>query len=210
MRMLRTLIAAMLAAALAACADHGRAPDPVLETPDGPVPVHPLPGGEARLLLAVPTLSEDGFDGLLAVHPAGRYREERGRWSAPDARFATAGMLLSESTAGPPPTDPRDPRDVPAAFPELAHFRPGPAEIVATRNALGPAQWRRATLGTATCVLFLQRWGGEAPQAPATTLAGYYCAPPGAVLTPGNAEAAVQAIGLRPARPALSLPETPA
>lgn len=201
----RTFIALGLVAALAACVDSGPGDGPVAETPEGTIPVRPVPAAASRLVLAVPTLAGADFVGGLVTSPSGRYREERGAWLAGE-QAPTAGMVLSESRGGPPLTDPRDPRDIPAAFPELAHFRPGPAELIATANALGPAQWRRATLGTATCVLFLQRWGGDTQQAAASTLAGYYCAPPGAVLTPGNAEAVVQGIGLRPASTAPSEP----
>ncbi|MGE4218344.1 MAG: hypothetical protein AB7G39_02755 [Alphaproteobacteria bacterium] len=204
--MMRTIAALALAAASAACADSGPGPGPVAETPEGPIPVQPVPAAASRLVLAVPTLAGGGFTGGRVVSPSGRYREERGAWEAGGRPAATAGMVLSESRAGPPLTDPQDPADVPPAFPELAHFHPGPADLVATTNALGPVKWRRAALGTATCVLFLQRWGSDAQQAPASTLAGYYCAPPGAVLTPGNAEAVVQGVGLHPASTALSEP----
>src|SRR3546814_4411021 len=85
---------------------------------------------------------------------------ETGEWAGPGHLRATAAMILSESAAGPPPTDPHDPEEVIDLFPAFNARRAGVGLLVDSQNTLGPVHWRRAKIGTTTCVLFLQRWDG--------------------------------------------------
>lgn len=162
---------------------------------DDPTVIAPA---ESRLKLAVPTLEGGTVLFRRFVVEPGRVIEETGEWAGPGRLPATAAMILSESAAGPPPTDPHDPEEVVDLFPAFDARRAGVGLLVDSQNTVGPVHWRRAKIGTTTCVLFLQRWGGAGPQAPASTLSGYYCAPPGHILSPGAAETVIRSVGLKP------------
>ncbi len=157
-----------------------------------------LSGQDTRLVMKVSTLLGGTGDYRRYVSPDGRYVEEDAEWRGPGESGARGGLLLSESSSGPPLYDPRDPRDIVDHWPVFRSRRPGFGRLRRSSNLLGPISWRRARVGTTDCVLFVQRFGGETPDAPTSSLSGYYCAAPGRTLDPDAAEAVLGAIGIRP------------
>ena len=161
-----------------------------------------LAPGETRLVLTVSTLPSQAA-ATRYVSGDGRYVEETARWGDPGLNKASAGIVLSQAQPAPPLTDPRKPDELVSLWPALRDKRPAFGNLVQSRNALGPVRWRRAAIGTAACVLFVQRWSDGDPGAPdgkPSTLSGYYCNPGGVPLAPGAAETVVRSITLRQGR----------
>jgi hypothetical protein len=178
-----------LAAALALLSACQASPPP---GPQGSLSV--LPAREARLTLAVPDLAGASRH-VLFRSVDGRYVEETAHWDGESSDKPRAGLRLSESSNGPPMTDPRDATDIIPSWTPLQDKRPAFAKAESTQNDLGPASWWRAGVGTSVCVLFLQRLQRPAPAA--ATLSGFYCNPPGLPLSPQAAVTVVRSIGLR-------------
>lgn len=168
---------------------------PVPGAPDGTVGW--ISSAEARLVLDLPTLAGGTVTRRRFTSADGRYVEEDAQWTGPTADPVSAGLLLSESTAGPPLTDAEDPRGPVHHWAVFRDRQRGFGELIGSRNVLGPVLWRRVQVGPTTCVAFLQRWTGATPSAPASTLIGYYCAAPGEALSPGEAETVVRSVGIR-------------
>ena len=161
-----------------------------------------LAPGETRLRLKVPTLPPEGA-ATRFTSADGRYVEETAKWGDPALNKASAGIVLSQAQPPPPLTDPKDLEGLTGRWSALRDKQPAFGKLVQTQNALGPALWRRAAIGTAACVLFVQRWPdgiAGAPDGKPTTLSGYYCNPGGVPLAPGAAETVVRSITLRQGR----------
>ncbi len=183
-----------------------RAPEPSPQVVVETGPAQGMPAGqvaairsaEARLTLALQTLHGGTVARRRFASADGRYREEDAHWTGPGESPVTAGMLLSESLAGPPISDAEDPAGV---VDHWAVFRGNDrtfGDLIGSENVLGPVLWRRSRVATTTCVVFLQRWMQNPLSGPASTLSGYYCAAPGEALTPGEAETVVQSLGISP------------
>ncbi len=125
-----------------------------------------------------------------------RHIEEDALWTGPGNNPVSAGMLLSESLAGPPVTDAEDPAEIVDHWAAFRGNRRTFGDLVGSKNALGSVLWRRSRVADSTCVVFLQRWSVNPPAGPASSLSGFYCAAPGETLTPGEAETVVQSLGI--------------
>ena len=170
--------------------------------PDTPRPdgrIIPISASESRFDFPVSTLTADGRFNLY-VSDNGEYLEETAQWTGQSFSEGEAGLLLSEAKAGPPLADPRDPAASFKLWPLLRGKTPALGALRETQNALGKVDWQRAAIGTAACVLFVQRWAGDASITDGSryaTLSGYYCNPPGETLSAEAAEGVVKALGLR-------------
>lgn len=72
--------------------------------------------------------------------------------------------------------------------------------LFASRNALGPVQWRRFVMGPRICVVFSQ--GVALDEEPPTRhVLGYYCAAAGDPLSDGQAETVVRAVRVQEGDP---------
>lgn len=158
-----------------------------------------LPNAKSRLGLAVSTLPGEAT-AVRYTSRDGRYIEETAAWGGTGYRNAFAGLSLSQASPAPPLTNPSDPEAVAKLWPTLREKQPAIGKLVQSRNSLGPVIWRRASIGTSACVLFVQRWAESDPAAPnakASNLSGFYCNAPGIPLAPGAAETVVRSISLR-------------
>ncbi len=159
----------------------------------------PISASESRFDFPVSTLASPGRFNLYASDN-GEYLEETAQWTGNSFKDGEAGLLLSEAKAGPPLADPADPAASFDLWPLLRGKTPAFGEVRQTENTLGNADWQRAAIGTAACVLFVQRWAGNASITdgnPYATLSGYYCNPPGETLSAEAAERVVKALDLR-------------
>src|SRR3546814_20371287 len=91
---------------------------------------------ESRLKLSLPTLEGGTVLFRRFVVEPGRVIEETGEWAGPGHLPATAAMILSESAAGPPPTDPHDPEEVIDLFPSFNARRAGVGLLVDSQTKL--------------------------------------------------------------------------
>ncbi len=161
--------------------------------------ITPISASESRFDFPVSTLPSPGRFNLYASNN-GEYLEETAQWTGKTFKDGEAGLLLSEAKAGPPLADPTDPAASFDLWPQLRGKTPAFGEVRQTENALGDADWQRAAIGTAACVLFVQRWTGNASITDGSryaTVAGYYCNPPGETLSADAAERVVKALDLR-------------
>lgn len=172
-----------------------------------------LARAEARLIFNAPALLQASQKTQQFKDQSGHFVEETSEWISDQTKTIIAGILLSESSVGPPITDAQDPQEVVQLWAVFRKQTPSFGAIKQSKNVLGPILWRRASIGTRACVVFLQRWsviGTLAPSAPITNLSGFYCRAPGAVFPPEIAENVIQSIGLRQNTPASTrLPTTP-
>lgn len=170
-------------------------PDPL--RPEGQI--IPISASESRFDFPVSTLASPGRFNLYTSN-SGEYLEETAQWTGKTFKDGEAGLLLSESKAGPPLADPANPAASFDLWPLLRGKAPAFGESRQTENALGKADWQRAAIGTAACVLFVQRWAGDASITDGSryaTLSGYYCNPPGETLSAEAAERVIKALDLR-------------
>lgn len=152
-----------------------------------------------RLEFALPGFRESAGDYARYRSEDGRYVEDFAEWRLDDN--TTAGLTLSVAQTGAPFTDPASPSESLAIWPQFARKRPSFGNPTTARNALGPASYQRVAVGTLTCVVFVQRWTAPEPRIAAggqATLSGYYCNPPGVLLTPDAALAVLRAVVLHP------------
>lgn len=159
----------------------------------------PISASESRFDFPVSTLASPGRFNLYASNN-GEYLEETAQWTGRTFKDGEAGLLLSEAKAGPPLADPADPAASFDLWPMLRGKTPAFGDVRQTENALGKADWQRAAIGTAACVLFIQRWAGNASITDGSryaTLSGYYCNPPGETLSAEAAEQVIKALDLR-------------
>lgn len=173
-------------------------PDPL--RPEGRI--IPISASESRFDFPVSTLASPGRFNLYASND-GAYLEETAQWTGKTFKDGEAGLLLSEAKAGPPLADPADPAASFDLWPLLRGKTPALGKPQQTQNALGNADWQRAAIGTAACVLFVQRWAGDASITDGSryaTLSGYYCNPPGETLSAVAAERVIKALDLRESR----------
>lgn len=162
----------------------------------------PISASESRFDFQVSTLATPGRFNLYTSN-SGDYLEETAQWTGRTFKDGEAGLLLSETKAGPPLADPTDPAASFELWPLLRGKTPAFGELQQTQNALGSADWQRAAIGTAACVLFVQRWAGDASITDGSryaTLSGYYCNPPGETLSAEAAERVIKALDLRESR----------
>jgi hypothetical protein len=155
-----------------------------------------IKSAQARLLLPLRVLNGGTVARRRFTSANGRYIEEDALWTGPVASPVTAGMLLSESRAGPPVTDAEDPAETANHWAAFRGKRKTFGDLVGSNNVLGPVLWRRSRAGATACVVFLQRWHQSPPAGPASLLSGFYCNAPGDTLSPGEAETVVQSIGI--------------
>lgn len=155
----------------------------------------------ARLGFRLPAFAEAGGTHSHYRSADGRYAESFAEWRLSDG--TTAGLALSTARGAAPITDPTLPAEILAIWPRFSGKRPALGKAAAMHNELGPVFYQRAAVGTQACVLFVQRWPEPDPRiAPAAraTLSGYYCNPPGVLLTPDAALIVLRAVALRPPR----------
>jgi hypothetical protein len=155
---------------------------------------------DTRLVFDIPTLAFADLSVRKFRDQTGVRVEEVGEWVASSEFNVIAGLVLSESSAGPPLTDPQDPEDIAQLWAVFGGQKASFGKLQQGQNLLGPALWRRMSVGTRACVAFLQRWTFAAHYAnePVTSLSGYYCNPPGRVLAPELAESVIRAVGIKP------------
>ena len=158
--------------------------------------VDKIDGSQARLTLPLQVLDDGKVLRRRFLSTDGRYIEEDALWTGTENNPVTAGMLLSESRAGPPVTDATDPTEIVEHWEVFRGKERTFDDLVGTTNILGPAYWRRAQTASKDCVVFLQRWTKNRPDGPISSLSGYYCAASGDTLTPGEAETIVQSVGI--------------
>ena len=155
-----------------------------------------IKSAQARLLLPLRVLNGGIVARRRFTSIDGRYIEEDALWTGPGASPVTAGMLLSESRAGPPITDAEDPAETADHWAAFRGKRKTFGDLIGSKNVLGPVLWRRSRVASTTCVVFLQRWYQSPPAGPASLLSGFFCNAPGETLTPGEAETVVQSLGI--------------
>lgn len=177
-----------------AAAKFARKPVAPGEIPSGRVIA--IKSAQARLLLPLRILNGGTVARRRFTSANGRYIEEDALWIGPGASPVTAGMLLSESRAGPPVTDAEDPAETADHWAAFRGKRKTFGDLIGSKNVLGPVLWRRSRIAATTCVVFLQRWYKSPPAGPASLLSGFYCNAPGETLTPGEAETVVQSLGI--------------
>lgn len=178
-----------------AAAATARQTSPRLPLPDGQVAI--IKTAQSRLVFELQTMIGGTVTRRKFTSTDGRYAEEDALWRGPGDGPVTAGMLLSESKVGPPISDAEDPAGTVDHWAAFRDRQRTFGDLIGSKNVLGPVRWRRARIGTTTCVTFLQRWRQSPPNGPASTLSGYYCAAPGESLSPGEAETVVQSLGIR-------------
>ncbi len=182
---------------------------------DGRPPGHTvwIDQGDARLIFNVPALAQINKSSRRFTDQSGQFVEEASEWDSNRAESVIAGLLLSEASVGSPLTDPQDPREVVQLWAVFRKQTPTFGTLNQSTNVLGPILWRRTSIGTRACVVFLQRWsviGSLAPTAPITNLSGYYCRAVGAVFPPEFAENVIKSVGLRQNSPKpFRFPTTP-
>lgn len=153
-----------------------------------------LPAADSRLSLPIQDLKSAPQSAIFRSADK-RYREEIKQWDDGPAK-PSAGLRLSETPSGPPLTDPQDPVDIIAGWPVLQDKRPAILEPDTAENDYGAARWWRVGLGTAVCVMFVQRLDRTPPAA--ATLSGYFCNPEGLPMSPDAAVTVVKSVRLRP------------
>lgn len=159
----------------------------------------PISASESRFDFPVSTLASPGRFNLYTSNN-GDYLEETAQWTGKTFKDGEAGLLLSEAKAGPPLADPTDPAASFKLWPLLRGKTPTLGKPQQSQNTLGKVDWQRAAIGTSACVLFVQRWAGDAAITDGSryaTLSGYYCNPPGETFSAEAAENVVKALGLR-------------
>lgn len=169
---------------------------------------------DTRLVFNMPELASAQLRVRRYRANTGELVEEIGEWHSLDGRNLIAGLFLSESAEGPPLTDPWDPNEIVAKWAAFKDQSPSYGPLHESTNVLGPVLWRRASIGTRACVVFLQRWsvlGRKQLSAPITALSGYYCNTPGDVFSPAMAERVVKSVGLglQPLPPLSGPPQPP-
>lgn len=170
-------------------------------TPDQARPagrIVPISASESRFDFPVSTLTSPGRFNVY-TSDKGDYLEETAQWTGQTFKDGEAGLLLSEAKAGPPLADPKDPAASFRLWPLLRGKTPTLGKLHQTQNTLGKVDWQRAAIGTSACVLFVQRWAGDASITDGSryaTLSGYYCNPPGETLSADAAENVVKVLGL--------------
>lgn len=158
-----------------------------------------VPPGAARLDFRLPAFAAAAGQHTRYTSTDRRYREDFAEWRLDDG--ATAGLTLSTATTGKPFSDPVQPADVLAIWPNFNDKRPAFGDPGTARNDLGAASYQRVAVGTLACVLFVQRLPAPDPGMTAdaqATLSGFYCNPPGVLLTPGAVRTVLRAVVLRP------------
>ena len=158
-----------------------------------------VPPAAARLDFRLPAFAAAAGQHTRYTSADRRYREDFAEWRLDDG--ATAGLALSAATADRPFSDPVRPADVLAIWPNFNNKRPAFGNPGSARNDLGAASYQRVAVGTLACVLFVQRLPAPDPRMPAdtqATLSGFYCNPPGVLLTPDAVRTVLHAVVLRP------------
>ena len=163
----------------------------------------PLPAAQARLFFNLPALSAATVDYRRYTSADGRFVEEFGTWTA-GANGSMAGLLISEAVDAAPLLDAESLEKTVDLWAELRDKNPGFGPPKQVSTATGMTSWRRASIGTRVCVVFLQRFETASRGVTGTraVLTGYFCNGLGATLAPDAAEAAVKAAGLRGPAPA--------
>jgi hypothetical protein len=139
----------------------------------------------------------EGASSLLStrVNEDERVVERRRVWRTADPGAVHASILIQSRTNGREISYPSDIREAVKLWPALYLKNVAFAELIQSRNALGPVLYRRFEAGGQLCVLFQQGLGPN-PDQVMRRVAGYYCAPIGDGLTPGQAETVVRAVRL--------------
>ena len=164
------------------------------KAPSGKVSV--IQTAEARLSMSLHVLDGGRVTRRRFISTDHHHIEEDALWRGPDKDPISAGMLLSESLAGPPVTDGEDPAEIIDHWAAFRGKRRTFGDLIGSKNAIGRVLWRRTRVSDSTCVVFLQRWSRDTPSGPASSLSGFYCAAPVEILSPGEAETVVQSLGI--------------
>ncbi len=188
--------ALLLAAALTACEQVGLdalAPGPYpyasVEEDDPRVP----PGTSMRFNL--PTLDDASSLLFTRLNEDLQIVERRRVWRTPDETGLHASIIVRSRTNGGEIEVPEDVREAIKLWPDLYKRKAAFDQLYSSRNALGPVLWQRFESAGQMCVLF-QQGVGPNPEEILRRVAGYYCAPAGDGLTPGQAETVVRSVQL--------------
>ena len=160
-----------------------------------------LPPETARLDFRLPAFATITGQHLRYRSTDRRYREEFAEWRLDNG--VTAGLTLSTANAGKPLSDPALPAEVMAIWPNFNDKRPAFGNVSTAQNDLGPVSYQRVAVGTTTCVFFVQHRSRPDPRIAARAqenVSGFYCNPPGVLLTPDAALSALRTVVLRPPR----------
>ncbi|MDA0656644.1 MAG: hypothetical protein O2912_09580 [Proteobacteria bacterium] len=155
--------------------------------------------GDTRLIFKAPELEKVNIRIRRFTDQSGRFTEEFAEWNSDGKKNVIAGLILSEAANGSPLTDPQDPNEVLNIWAAFQKKNPAFGPLGQSSNALGPVLWRRVSIGTRACVVFLQRWSiatNPGPNAPISSLSGYYCNAPGHVFPPSLADKVIKSLGL--------------
>jgi len=158
----------------------------------------PLAAPQSRLVFDLPGLASAKPDYRRYTSTDGRFVEEFATWTG-DSKSPIAGLLISEAVGAAPLLDAESLERTVDLWSALRDKKPGFGPLKQGRTASGAVSWRRASIGTRVCVVFLQRLktaSGDVADKRAV-LTGYFCNPRGSTLAPDTAEAAVKAAGLR-------------
>lgn len=156
-----------------------------------------LPPETARLDFRLPDFTAATGQHSLYRSEDRQYREEFAEWRLDDG--VTAGLTLSAANAGKPLSNPAQPADVMAIWPQFNDKRPAFGKVRTAQIDLGAVSYQRVAVGTATCVFFTQPDPDPRVAAGAqANLSGFYCNPPGILLLPGTALTVLRAVVLRP------------
>ena len=168
-----------------------------------PGTTNPLESPQSRLVFDLPALSAATPAYRRYTSADGRFVEEFADWTGA-ADDPIAGLLVSEAVGAAPLLDAESPDRTVDLWSALRDKKPGFGPLQQMNAPAGAISWRRASIGTRICVVFLQRreTAGETESGKRAVLTGYFCNPPGASLAPDTAEAAVKAAGLRGHAPA--------
>lgn len=154
---------------------------------------------DSRLIFKAPELEKANIKIRRFTDQSGRLTEEFAEWISDSEKNVIAGLILSEAASGSPLTDPQDPKEVLNIWAVFQKQSPAFGPLGQSSNALGPVLWRRVSIGSRACVVFLQRWSiatNPRPNAPISGLSGYYCNAPGDVFPPSLADQVIKSLGL--------------
>lgn len=143
-----------------------------------------LPTLDAASSLLFTRVNED--DGIV---------ERKRTWRTAGETGLKASIIVHTRTNGRDIAVPADVREAIKLWPDLYMRKPAFGKLYETHNSLGRVLWQRFESGGQLCVLF-QQGVGPNPNEYLRRVAGYYCAPAGESLTPGQGETVVRSVQL--------------